>query len=153
MTASAYYQRGYGWFRLFSGENELREYGLDGTLIGSILTYSRTSGPLTLNTGVHLNRFEHQMDGGRAEELTHEHQQRQFEPASRVQLIERKSEKVFPKREMRRFDRDQFIQGGVHFGGGHLTQGFVEGEVEQFIEHEGPGETGIREGGMIGERP
>jgi hypothetical protein len=34
-----------------------------------------------------------------------------------------------------------------------LTQGFVEGEVEQFIEHEGPGETGIREGGMIGERP
>jgi iron complex outermembrane recepter protein len=58
MTASAYYQRGYGWFRLFSGENELREYGLDGMLLGSILTYSRTSGPLTLNTGIHVNRFQ-----------------------------------------------------------------------------------------------
>lgn len=58
MTASVYYQRGYGWFRLFSGENELREYGLDGRLLGSILTYSRTSGPLTLNTGVHVNRFQ-----------------------------------------------------------------------------------------------
>ncbi|HEX6101357.1 MAG TPA: TonB-dependent receptor [Thermoanaerobaculia bacterium] len=58
MTASVYYQRGYGWFRLFSGENELRQYGLDGMLLGSILTYSRTSGPLTLNTGVHVNRFQ-----------------------------------------------------------------------------------------------
>lgn len=57
MTASAYYQRGYGWFRLFSGDNELREYGLDGMLLGAILTYSHTSGPLTLNTGVHVNRF------------------------------------------------------------------------------------------------
>lgn len=58
MTASVYYQRGYGWFRLFSSRNELREYGLDGMLLGSILTYSRTSGPVTLNTGVHVNRFE-----------------------------------------------------------------------------------------------
>lgn len=58
MTASVYYQRGYGWFRLFSSANELREYGLDGMLVGSILTYSRTSGPITLNTGVHVNRFK-----------------------------------------------------------------------------------------------
>jgi iron complex outermembrane receptor protein len=58
MTASVYYQRGYGWFRLFSSANELREYGLDGMLLGSILTYSRTSGPVTLNTGIHVNRFQ-----------------------------------------------------------------------------------------------
>lgn len=58
MTASVYYQRGYGWFRLFSSENELREYGLDGRLLGAILTYSHTSGPLTLNTGIHVNRFQ-----------------------------------------------------------------------------------------------
>jgi iron complex outermembrane receptor protein len=60
MTASIYYQRGYGWFRLFSFENanELLQYGLDGMLVGSILTYSRTSGPITLNTGVHMNRFK-----------------------------------------------------------------------------------------------
>ena len=58
MTASIYYQRGYGWFRLLSGAGELREYGLDGLLLGSIVTYSRTSGALTLNTGVHANRFK-----------------------------------------------------------------------------------------------
>ena len=58
MTASAYYQRGYGWFRLFSSENELRSYGLDGMLLGGIVTYSRTSGALTWNTGVHANRFK-----------------------------------------------------------------------------------------------
>ncbi len=58
MTASAYYQRGYGWFRLFSGAGELRQYGLDGMLIGAIGTYSKTSGAFALNTGVHVNRFE-----------------------------------------------------------------------------------------------
>jgi iron complex outermembrane receptor protein len=58
MTASVYYQRGYGWFRLFSSANELRQYGLDGMLLGAIGTYSRTQGPLTLNTGVHVNRFK-----------------------------------------------------------------------------------------------
>ena len=58
MTASIYYQRGYGWFRLMSGAGELREYGLDGLLIGSILTLSKAEGPWTLNTGVHVNRFK-----------------------------------------------------------------------------------------------
>jgi iron complex outermembrane receptor protein len=58
MTASVYYQRGYGWFRLFSSAGELRHYGIDGMLMGTMLTYSRTTGPLTLNTGVHVNRFK-----------------------------------------------------------------------------------------------
>lgn len=58
LAASVYYQRGYGWFRLFSSANELREYGLDGMLVGSVFTHSRTRGPLTLNTGVHVNRFK-----------------------------------------------------------------------------------------------
>lgn len=58
MTASAYYQRGYGWFRLKSSAGQLRQYGLDGMLLGAIGTYSRTAGPLTLNTGVHVNRFK-----------------------------------------------------------------------------------------------
>ncbi|HUP48782.1 MAG TPA: TonB-dependent receptor [Thermoanaerobaculia bacterium] len=59
MTASAYYQRGYGWFRLFrSGTDTLREYRLDGMLLGTMLTYSRSSGPLTANYGVHVNRFK-----------------------------------------------------------------------------------------------
>ncbi|HVG23123.1 MAG TPA: TonB-dependent receptor [Thermoanaerobaculia bacterium] len=57
MTASVYYQRGYGWFRLFSSANELRQYGLDGMLLGVIGTYSKSSGAFTLNTGLHVNRF------------------------------------------------------------------------------------------------
>src|SRR5688572_13687256 len=59
MTASAYYQRGYGWYRLFDfGTDVLREYGLDGTLIGGMLTYSRTNGAMTINSGLHVNRFK-----------------------------------------------------------------------------------------------
>lgn len=58
MTASVYYQRGYGWYRLFDyGTDDLREYGLDGMLLGSMLTFSHTNGRLTANYGVHVNRF------------------------------------------------------------------------------------------------
>jgi iron complex outermembrane recepter protein len=65
LTASAYYQRGYGWYRLFDyGTTDLRQYGLDGMLIGSMVTYSRTRGALTTNFGVHVNEFrrEHTRD-------------------------------------------------------------------------------------------
>jgi iron complex outermembrane receptor protein len=59
MTASAYYQRGYGWYRLFDfGTDVLRQYGLDGLLIGSIVTYEHRAGAITTNYGVHVNRFE-----------------------------------------------------------------------------------------------
>lgn len=58
MTASVYYQRGYGWYRLFDfGTDDLRQYGLDGQLLGSIVTYSHRSGAITTNYGVHVNRF------------------------------------------------------------------------------------------------
>jgi iron complex outermembrane receptor protein len=58
MTASVYYQRGYGWYRLYDfGTEDLRQYGLDGMLLGSIVTYSRTSGAFTTNYGLHVNRF------------------------------------------------------------------------------------------------
>ena len=57
-TASAYYQRGYGWYRLFDeGTDVLRQYGLDGRLIGTMLTWSRSAGAVTMNYGVHANRF------------------------------------------------------------------------------------------------
>ena len=58
MTASVYYQRGYGWYRLFDfGTDVLRQYGLDGRLLGTILTYSHRAGAITTNYGVHANRF------------------------------------------------------------------------------------------------
>jgi iron complex outermembrane recepter protein len=73
LTASAFYQRGYGWYRLYddsASRTDLRQYGLDGMLIGSMLTYSQTRGSLTTNYGVHVNHFrrEHTRDlvgGGR----------------------------------------------------------------------------------------
>jgi len=59
MTASVFYQRGYGWYRL--GESQ---YGLDGLLIGSMVTLSSTRGAWTANYGVHVNEFrrEHTLD-------------------------------------------------------------------------------------------
>jgi iron complex outermembrane recepter protein len=58
MTASVYYQRGYGWYRLFdAGTDTLRQYGLDGLLLGTILTYEHRAGAVTWNYGAHVNRF------------------------------------------------------------------------------------------------
>jgi Outer membrane receptor for ferrienterochelin and colicins len=65
MTASAFYQRGYGWYRLSGAQ-----YGLDGLLIGSMLTLSTTRGPWTANYGLHVNEFrrEHTLDSGGSRE-------------------------------------------------------------------------------------
>jgi iron complex outermembrane receptor protein len=59
MTASAYYQRGYGWYRLSNDR-----YGLDGLLLGSLVTLSTTRGPWSANYGLHVNDFkrEHTLD-------------------------------------------------------------------------------------------
>lgn len=59
MTASAYYQRGYGWYRLFDfGTDVLRQYGLDGVLVGGMVTYTYDSPRLDVKSGVHVNRFK-----------------------------------------------------------------------------------------------
>lgn len=59
MTASVYYQRGYGWYRLGGAR-----YGLDGMLLGAMATWSRTAGAWRVNSGVHVNRFkrDHTLD-------------------------------------------------------------------------------------------
>lgn len=67
MTASVYYQRGYGWYRLYDDEaarTDQRQYGIDGMLVGSLVTFSWDRGPLSANYGLHLNRFrrEHTRD-------------------------------------------------------------------------------------------
>ncbi|MBV9497088.1 MAG: TonB-dependent receptor, partial [Acidobacteria bacterium] len=67
MTASVYYQRGYGSYRLYDDEatqTDLRQYGLDGMLIGSLVTFSWNRGPFSANYGIHVNRFrrEHTRD-------------------------------------------------------------------------------------------
>jgi iron complex outermembrane receptor protein len=65
MTASGYYQRGYGWYDLQSAIPEIvSRYGLDGLLIGSMVTLSTTHGPWSANYGLHVNDFkrEHTLD-------------------------------------------------------------------------------------------
>ncbi|HYM62011.1 MAG TPA: TonB-dependent receptor [Thermoanaerobaculia bacterium] len=60
LTASVFYQRGYGWYRLYDDEVNkygLRQYGLDGLLVGSMVTLSYTRGPLIANYGLHVNEF------------------------------------------------------------------------------------------------
>jgi iron complex outermembrane recepter protein len=61
LAASVYYQRGYGAYRMFDdnvAKVNLRAYGLDGMLLGSLVTYSRTDGAWSTNGGVHVNRFQ-----------------------------------------------------------------------------------------------
>ncbi|MDQ6803279.1 MAG: TonB-dependent receptor, partial [Acidobacteriota bacterium] len=48
MTASAFFQRGYGWYRL-----DGLQYGLDGLLMGTMMTWSTPHA----NYGVHINEF------------------------------------------------------------------------------------------------
>jgi len=65
MTASAYYQRGYGWYDLQSTSPEVvSRYGLDGLLVGSLVTLSTTRGAWTANYGLHVNEFrrDHTLD-------------------------------------------------------------------------------------------
>lgn len=65
ISASAYYQRGYGSYRLYDwGTSDLRQYGLDGLLLGAMATLSQQTGHVTARYGVHVNRFrrEHTRD-------------------------------------------------------------------------------------------
>jgi iron complex outermembrane receptor protein len=59
MTASVFYQRGYGWYDL-----DGFRYGLDGLLLGGMVTASKSYGPISANYGVHVNQFrrEHTRD-------------------------------------------------------------------------------------------
>lgn len=60
LTASAFFQRGYGWYRLYDDETDkigLRQYGLDGLLLGSMVTYSSVHGAFGSNYGLHVNEF------------------------------------------------------------------------------------------------
>lgn len=60
LTASAFFQRGYGWYRLFDDESTrdtLRQYGLDGLLIGSMVTVATTHGRVAAQYGLHVNEF------------------------------------------------------------------------------------------------
>jgi iron complex outermembrane recepter protein len=52
LTASVFYQRGYGWYDL-----DGYRYGLDGLLLGGMLTASASYGPVSANYGIHVNQF------------------------------------------------------------------------------------------------
>ena len=52
LTASVFYQRGYGWYDL-----DGFRYGLDGMLLGGMVTASASYGPVSASYGVHVNQF------------------------------------------------------------------------------------------------
>ena len=65
LSASVYFQRGYGWYQLDDAK-----YGLDGLLMGTMLSYSTNWNGVAANFGVHANHFrrDHTLDlveGGR----------------------------------------------------------------------------------------
>lgn len=67
LTASVFFQRGFGWYRLFDDEANrvgLRQYGLDGLLLGTMVTLSSQHGRVGANYGLHVNEFrrEHTRD-------------------------------------------------------------------------------------------
>ncbi len=67
LTASVFFQRGYGWYRLFDDEADkmgLRQYGLDGLLLGTMVTVSSVRGAWGANYGVHVNEFRREHTRG-----------------------------------------------------------------------------------------
>lgn len=61
MTAAAYFQRGYGWYSL-GGDR----YGIDGLLVGGLVTGSRSWRGIEASYGMHVNHFkrDHTLDSG-----------------------------------------------------------------------------------------
>jgi iron complex outermembrane receptor protein len=60
LTASGYYQRGYGSYQLYDDNTthtNLRSYGLDGQLLGALVTLGWSRGPLAASYGLHVNSF------------------------------------------------------------------------------------------------
>jgi iron complex outermembrane receptor protein len=61
VAGSVYYNRGYGSYRLWDDEatrTALGEYGLDGRLLGTMLTVTQVRGRLSAIYGLHLNEFQ-----------------------------------------------------------------------------------------------
>ena len=58
LTASIFFQRGYGWYTL-----DGNRYGLDGLLAGGMLSYTSSWRGITANYGVHVNQFRREHTG------------------------------------------------------------------------------------------
>jgi len=69
ITASLYYNGASGWFRLWSdpvAQDELLQFGIDQSFVGSMVTASRSRERLSTTFGIHLNDFsgDHTLDIG-----------------------------------------------------------------------------------------
>jgi len=69
VTASLYYNGADGWFRLWDdpvAQNELLQFGIDQSFIGSTITASKTTNRLSATLGLHFNDFQgdHTLDIG-----------------------------------------------------------------------------------------
>lgn len=69
ITASVYYNGAEGWFRLWDdpeARNDLLQFGIDQSFVGSMVTASRSRGRLSTTLGAHVNDFagDHTLDVG-----------------------------------------------------------------------------------------
>ncbi len=67
LTASLYYNGAAGWFRLWDDpveQNDLLQFGIDQSFVGSMVTVSHSSDRLATTVGVHYNDFsgDHTLD-------------------------------------------------------------------------------------------
>jgi iron complex outermembrane receptor protein len=67
LTASLYYNGAAGWFRIWddpAARNELLQFGIDQSFVGSLITASKTAERYSLTVGVHYNDFagDHTLD-------------------------------------------------------------------------------------------
>ncbi len=98
---------------------------------------------------VNFNRLEHQMNGGRAEQLTDKDHQGQLDPTTGIQFIETKIEKLLPKCQMSGFDGNEFIQCVMRVGVRDSSESLVQGKIEELIENECLGERAVVQNGRF----
>src|SRR5262249_61944029 len=94
---------------------------------------------------VDLDRLEHDVDRGRAEEPARRDDESQAEPAPDVQAGEMlEPEELLPEGDVAGLVRDQGLEHRVQARRGNRQERPVEREVEDLVENEAPSELGVR---------
>src|SRR6059036_1920531 len=125
--------------------------------LNSSSSTSRTAAPSVVSVAlpdvevlldaVDLDRLEHHVDGGRAEEAAHGDDERELETASRVERRDvLETEELLPEGDVARLDRDERVEDRPHARRRDLAQRAVEREVEDLVEDETAAEPRIEAG-------
>jgi hypothetical protein len=109
-----------------------------------------------------LDGLQDEVDGRFAEEAADQDEKPELEAARPIQAGEPAIEEFLPEGEMPGLDDDQLIQDLLGRRIHEIPDGLVQGEVEELIEDEHPGQFGIvgwrgrrggHRGGIVAETP